>query len=568
MSASATVDEQYPSPVRIALANGREALKNAKLPGPLGFFINPISGNIVDPSLGVTSQLLPAITAVIPFADTVVAAGIGIPFEAIRFGYGLLPFREDQDVADMREVATNNFTVDTEANSLLLPTVTKEPSSPVSLFRATIAFGMSATVDIVGALLNPLKVFRWTDAIVQFMSYASMSGVGGGLVDGLVKPALGGRLLDNLSILHQVQEENDHEIRQNVKENSTAKIRVEVKEGKRMMRFATAAYGTDMIKSALDRDATRRDLRYEKRSIAFHTGVKEEDIIILDVRDGGNLKLLRHYVAVDRETQSIVLAIRGTLSVSGVLVDMQGMDGDFCSGKAHAGMAEMAENLWRASGDKIKQLFEKDEFKAYGFTITGHSLGAGTACLLNIKCHVENLVGKRAVRCFGFASPPVFCLHDPNPNEPQRNSSIKASIERAISNCVCYIHNNDCVPFLSVVAVDRLAGLLEAVDEKTDDMFLLTRVKVALGEKKVPQELVEGVIQARDAPQRPIEGASRLTIPAKVVVWAYKNSAGNIVGVGCHPNDLADLSIFVSVDMLADHMPEFYEDSLDALALN
>jgi hypothetical protein len=81
-----------------------------------------------------------------------------------------------------------------------------------------------------------------------------------------------------------------------------------------------------MIRSALDREAHPHELENQMKAIAFHCNVVPEDIRILEVNDGGDMHVLRHFVAIDREISSVVLAIRGTLSVSGALVDMQAMD--------------------------------------------------------------------------------------------------------------------------------------------------------------------------------------------------------------------------------------------------
>jgi hypothetical protein len=81
-----------------------------------------------------------------------------------------------------------------------------------------------------------------------------------------------------------------------------------------------------MIRSALDREAHPHELENQLKAIAFHCNVVPQDIRVLEVNDGGDNHVLRHFVAIERETSSVVLAIRGTLSVSGALVDMQAMD--------------------------------------------------------------------------------------------------------------------------------------------------------------------------------------------------------------------------------------------------
>eukprot|EP00957_Ditylum_brightwellii_P135729 10350175-Ditylum_brightwellii.AAC.1 len=291
------------------------------------------------------------------------------------------------------------------------------------------------------------------------------------------------------------------------------------------------------------------------------------------------MKVLRHFVAIDRESKSIIIALRGTLSISGALIDMQGMSckyrmpvsvlhfflretflltcvatssflhlGDFCHGKAHKGMAEMADNLWNVSSEKILKLFEREEFKDYGFTITGHSLGAGVASLLNIKCHVEELVGTRSVKCFVFAPPPVFCLHE----DEERSQNITSSIQKAIADCVCYIHDNDCIPFLSVTFIRRLAYVLDAVDNKTQLMWPLQRFKIFWELQDIPQDIIESVKKTRkeNLQRSLVEGESPLVAPARIVVWMIKNVDDNtFTGIGCKPETLRDLNIFVNQDM-------------------
>lgn len=88
-----------------------------------------------------------------------------------------------------------------------------------------------------------------------------------------------------------------------------------------------AAYGTEMVRSALDREACHSEIDDNRKAIAFHCEISSDDIKILHVDDGGDMKVLRHFVAVDHTSKSVVLALRGTLSISGALVDIQAMDG-------------------------------------------------------------------------------------------------------------------------------------------------------------------------------------------------------------------------------------------------
>lgn len=84
-----------------------------------------------------------------------------------------------------------------------------------------------------------------------------------------------------------------------------------------------------MVRSALDRDATPVELESHLNAIAFHCGISSDDIKIVKVEDGGDMAFLRHFVAVDHVSESVVLALRGTLSISGALIDIQAMEGAF-----------------------------------------------------------------------------------------------------------------------------------------------------------------------------------------------------------------------------------------------
>lgn len=104
--------------------------------------------------------------------------------------------------------------------------------------------------------------------------------------------------------------------------------------------------------------------------------------------------ILRHFIAIDHEREKIVLAIRGTYSLSELVVDVTAFSEDFCctttsdghgtsQQQAHAEMANMAKKLWQVAGPTIQEELLQ-EYPDYELIVTGHSLGAGAACLLTI----------------------------------------------------------------------------------------------------------------------------------------------------------------------------------------
>jgi hypothetical protein len=314
-----------------------------------------------------------------------------------------------------------------------------------------------------------------------------------------------------------------------------------------------------MIRSAIDREVCMEELQTAQQAISVHTGLAVEDIKVLYAESNNDRHVLHHFLAVDHASRSIVLALRGTLSLSGAIVDMQGMAADYVTGKAHKGIAEMAENVWEESGEKILKLCDRSEFQDYRFLITGHSLGAGTACLLNLKLHVEGQLGNnRPICCYAFAPPPTFypCGED---------GDCSKKIDLAIQNTVGYIHDNEAVPFLSISAVRRLATLLDAVDNQTENIWFWRRWRIFHEYDGIPQDLIDSVLQAETLSHRAVEGACDMIIPARVVVWCKKSFAGTFQAYGCDPKKVAAGNVFLNQDMLSDHLPEQYEDALDAL---
>ena len=236
---------------------------------------------------------------------------------------------------------------------------------------------------------------------------------------------------------------------------------------------------------------------------------------------------------------------------------------DFCTGKAHRGLSEMATNIWKVSGKIIDKIFSQLEIgndcPQWKFVITGHSLGAGVGTLLNIKCHVEGLLGQRQVRCYGFASPPVFNIDD-----RIRDTATASAIGKAIKNSTGYINGDDCVPFLSEVSVSRLSTQIKTVDDACKHLWRRDRAALASGRMPIPQVLIHAVTRV-DQPDVP--GSTTLTIPAGKVVWMKEDhSAVGFSAFGCRSKDLVNLNVFVSAKLISDHMPSAYEESLEALA--
>lgn len=96
-------------------------------------------------------------------------------------------------------------------------------------------------------------------------------------------------------------------------------------------------------------------------------------------------------VVADHQTGNIVLAIRGSISLRDVFTDLtatsarfeaEGVPGDTM---AHKGMIEGAAYIERKLRQRRVLRRALLRFPHYGLVLTGHSLGAGVACLLGFK---------------------------------------------------------------------------------------------------------------------------------------------------------------------------------------
>ncbi|XP_035230504.1 diacylglycerol lipase-beta-like [Stegodyphus dumicola] len=140
-------------------------------------------------------------------------------------------------------------------------------------------------------------------------------------------------------------------------------------------------------------------------ALKYVTDLSDEDLIFVSFHN--RVYEIPFYVAVDHQTCSVVVSIRGTLSLSDTLTDLTAEcdrlftdgcpQGVFC----HRGMLRAAYFV----KNKLEESHAlSDAFalhQSYSLAITGHSLGAGTAALLALLLRpiYPNL------RCFAFSPP-------------------------------------------------------------------------------------------------------------------------------------------------------------------
>lgn len=403
------------------------------------------------------------------------------------------------------------------------------------------------------ALLFDRRQFqRLKPSVLALRQFLKTSGI-----DLELSHSLNSRLLNNIVILgrvHAVMYEGKDRRDDALSEKTNLSIPTE-EEALRYMRYATASYGNSMIRAVEIGVTGRFDNRMKGRAtrtcVSNYIGVREEDVVKMDLDYHGNGNHLRHFVAVDHDNRKVVLAIRGTFSLSEIVVDVAGFSAEFCGGEAHSEMASMAHRVWDEAGETVLSLLHDNP--DYELILTGHSLGAGTACLLNILCHRNGraLVKGRPVRCFAYASPPVFTPLEFAPD--------------AVRSCTNYIQNRDAVPFLSVNSVRHLFASVRAIEEQ--GLRWRERMQLLTGYLEPNAALVQRVRELQQKRLPPKKGAPVLEIPAAANLWLRrKDDNANEYDVKvCDSRKLAQLEIRVDANMLKDHIPTYYEDALHDL---
>jgi len=98
----------------------KQDLQNAGFPGWMGAVFDPVRSKVLCPTLDVCSNVVPTVSSKIPFAPQVTATSLGIMCSVIKFGYGIVPHKEEEEVI-VTFVKEAETTVEKEAIATTLP---------------------------------------------------------------------------------------------------------------------------------------------------------------------------------------------------------------------------------------------------------------------------------------------------------------------------------------------------------------------------------------------------------------------------------------------------------------
>ncbi|CAF1381068.1 unnamed protein product [Adineta ricciae] len=132
--------------------------------------------------------------------------------------------------------------------------------------------------------------------------------------------------------------------------------------------------------------------------------LRKQKPIILYANFFGAFGRAPFYIAADKEKKTIIISIRGTLSATDVLTDINAAEDIletelFGRGYCHSGMHSAAKYIRDEICQRLIDIFAK--YPDYSLILCGYSLGAGVACILSIllKSSYPHL------KCYGIAMP-------------------------------------------------------------------------------------------------------------------------------------------------------------------
>uniref|UniRef100_A0AC11B740 Diacylglycerol lipase beta n=1 Tax=Ovis aries TaxID=9940 RepID=A0AC11B740_SHEEP len=227
------------------------------------------------------------------------------------------------------------------------------------------------------------------------------------------------------------------------------------------MQFAAAAYGWPLYvyrnpftglcrvggdccrRSTTDYDLVGGDqLNCHFSSILRTTGLQHRDFIHISFHD--KVYELPFLVALDHRKESVVVAVRGTMSLQDILTDLSAesepldLECEVQDCWAHKGISQAARYVYRrlVNDGILSQAFSIAP--EYRLVVVGHSLGAGAAALLALMLKSSH----PQVRCYAFS--------------PPRGLLSKSLYEYSKTFIVSLVLGKDVIPRLSVTNLEDL----------------------------------------------------------------------------------------------------------------
>jgi hypothetical protein len=292
---------------------------------------------------------------------------------------------------------------------------------------------------------------------------------------------------------------------------------------------------------------------------------EEEDVVLLP----------RYFVVYEHIRKSIVVAVRGTMSIADIVTDLLCDNVPLLGGWAHQGSVMATKHFLRDVAGSVTTALEKHA--DYSLVFVGHSLGGAVALLATIML-LSDMPSlpfaltdeqRRKLRCYAFGPPPVF--------------SPISDLDEYREQIFVAVNDTDFIPRLSFTSLTRLLRQANIIERLP--LTWRERVEIcARGDAErlvallppdaiyfMPNADVNGAVIGSAAP--PTISASSHAKPAATLQSALQRAPvelalpGTVLwcGKGLESRwrvvDAASLAnVRLTPTMISDHLPSRYSD--------
>jgi predicted lipase len=208
-------------------------------------------------------------------------------------------------------------------------------------------------------------------------------------------------------------------------------------------------------------------------SITEYLNINDNDIV--KYKWNSTIHFPCYFLALDHKQSNIILSVRGTMSFYDIYTDLNNFKSPlfYCdNGKVHNGMKKSACNIYN---DMLHYLIVTiDKYPDYNIKFVGHSLGAGTICIITHMFLTSYPHYRSKLQSYCFGSPPVMSFH------------LADQYKDVITSIV---NENDIIPRLSVGYQLYLSGLILHATVINNKIKLIPRNKSYFIDKGIKKKM-------------------------------------------------------------------------------
>jgi hypothetical protein len=331
-------------------------------------------------------------------------------------------------------------------------------------------------------------------------------------------------------------------------------------------KFSVGVYGKSLVNMLMNSQYLDLFRAISPRAIlSTYAGILPDDVVYM--KTDSQPFHPAYAICIDRAQKSIVLTIRGTLSLTDCMTDLKAeyMPYDFkdaltqevrTRGSVHEGIFKGALNVYEATKPVLLEVIAGLQ-EDYSLIIAGHSLGAGTSALLGLIWMSDPDLAMRGFRVYCYGPP---CVVSPELQPYLKANTMSVSLGTDFITRACFGSFKD------------LVKVLLFFKEREQHLGQLTAsqiMKGSYGSEPIEESKLAAVyLQAKrefDSPKH---------YPPGVIYQIYNrerntdhqllpHSSKQFVGEFADPSFFSE--IVFSRTILTDHMPDMYEQAVNAV---